>query len=319
MPLNSSLFRNDDKLQACLIADAAHVIPGASGKHVGLIQKGLRRISNASIDSVDLDGERYGQSTADAVLAYKQSRQIINRAYQQKPDNIVGKMTIAQLDKELLELDKKNVVNKAYDRLPEALALVRKAKARLSVVRASFTPATLTLATQERKILDWNFKVSRAKDPVAHIDAIAATYNRMEAEMVTVARLRPKLELFLFSPRHPTDPGAPAFTTLGGASFGLGDKDSRGDFSRAIYFTPEFDNKVFAASIIVHEFAHFVGGRLGTASSIGHRASPIPPPRGRALEDGVRDYAGMTAADALRNAQSYQAYCDPTNIGKPPP
>jgi hypothetical protein len=35
-------------------------------------------------------------------LRYKTSRQIINRAYQSTPDNIVGKMTIKSLDTELL-------------------------------------------------------------------------------------------------------------------------------------------------------------------------------------------------------------------------
>jgi len=51
---------------------------------------------------------------------------------------------------------------------------------------------------------------------------------------------------------------------------------------------------------------------------IQHRASPKPPPRGRQLEDGWHDYAGMTADEAYRNAQSYQAYCDPETLGKPP-
>lgn len=50
----------------------------------------------------------YGPSTAAAVLAYKQQRNIINRAYQQQPDNIVGMMTITQLDAELCALTRQS-------------------------------------------------------------------------------------------------------------------------------------------------------------------------------------------------------------------
>jgi len=45
---------------------------------------------------------RYDPSTANAVLLYKKERNIINRSYQTQADNIVGKMTIAALDREML-------------------------------------------------------------------------------------------------------------------------------------------------------------------------------------------------------------------------
>jgi hypothetical protein len=125
-------------------------------------------------------------------------------------------------------------------------------------------------------------------------------------------------KLFQFSKRHPTSPGVPAYTTLGGYFYGMADKDDRGEFRNAIYVTPEFANKVFAATIIIHEMAHYCGRKLGSADTIEHRASPKPPPRGRRLEDGRHDYARMTADEAYRNAQSYQAYCDPEGLGKPP-
>ncbi|MCY2978476.1 MAG: hypothetical protein NTU79_07405 [Planctomycetota bacterium] len=41
-------------------------------------------------------------NTAAAVLAYKTKRKIINRDYQMTADNIVGKMTMASLDREML-------------------------------------------------------------------------------------------------------------------------------------------------------------------------------------------------------------------------
>lgn len=53
------------------------------------------------IEKVETEARRYGPSTARAVLSYKTKRSIINRAYQQTPDAIVGKMTIASLDDEM--------------------------------------------------------------------------------------------------------------------------------------------------------------------------------------------------------------------------
>jgi peptidoglycan hydrolase-like protein with peptidoglycan-binding domain len=45
---------------------------------------------------------RYGKSTAAAVLAFKTKRKIINYSYETQVDNIVGKMTIAALDNEMV-------------------------------------------------------------------------------------------------------------------------------------------------------------------------------------------------------------------------
>jgi hypothetical protein len=50
-------------------------------------------------------GKKYGPSTARAVLTFKRARNIINRSYQTQADDIVGKMTIAELDKELVKLE----------------------------------------------------------------------------------------------------------------------------------------------------------------------------------------------------------------------
>ena len=102
MPLASKLFRNDPALQQCLVQDAAHVTPGASGDHVGLIQTALFLIDKLPILQAELTGQRFGNATAAAVLAYKRKRSIINLTYQTQPDNIVGKMTIASLDAEML-------------------------------------------------------------------------------------------------------------------------------------------------------------------------------------------------------------------------
>jgi hypothetical protein len=44
----------------------------------------------------------YGKSTVKAVLAFKTKRRIVNSSYERQVDNIVGKMTIAALDKEMV-------------------------------------------------------------------------------------------------------------------------------------------------------------------------------------------------------------------------
>lgn len=101
MPLQSPYFAGNARLQSCLTSDASHVTPGAEGDFVGLIQRAIVHLDRTTIDRAELAAERYGPSTAGAVLAYKRKRGIINPSYQSSADNIVGKMTIAALDDEL--------------------------------------------------------------------------------------------------------------------------------------------------------------------------------------------------------------------------
>jgi hypothetical protein len=102
MALRSQLFRGDQRLEAAAVSDPAHVTPGSTGEHVGKIQTALRLLDDATIAGSETDNLRYGPTTTAAVLAYKQARNIINTAYQTTADNIVGKMTIAALDEEML-------------------------------------------------------------------------------------------------------------------------------------------------------------------------------------------------------------------------
>jgi hypothetical protein len=62
----------------------------------------LFAIDGLSVSPVELRTCRYGKSTVAAVLAFKTKRQIINTSYETQVDNIVGKMTIAALDEEML-------------------------------------------------------------------------------------------------------------------------------------------------------------------------------------------------------------------------
>jgi hypothetical protein len=102
MALKSKQFIGDLKLAAAAVSDPAHIVPGACGPHVAKIQYALIAVDQASIALDELRRAYYGSSTADAVTAFKQKRNIINRAYQSQVDNIVGKMTIAALDAALL-------------------------------------------------------------------------------------------------------------------------------------------------------------------------------------------------------------------------
>ncbi|MEO8805615.1 MAG: hypothetical protein ABI433_06010 [Burkholderiaceae bacterium] len=106
MGLLSLLFRGNAALEACAVRDEAHILVGAKGEHVAKIQFALFRIDRSTIDRNELVSQTYGNSTAAAVLQYKQRRAIINRSYQSAADNIVGKMTIAALDRELLSVQR---------------------------------------------------------------------------------------------------------------------------------------------------------------------------------------------------------------------
>ena len=108
MTLSSKLFRSDKQLQACEVNDQAHLIVGTKGEHVAKVQMALFALDRANIDRQELLSQLYGPSTAGAVLAFKTRRQIINTSYQSKPDNIVGKMTIARLDREMFVLESAN-------------------------------------------------------------------------------------------------------------------------------------------------------------------------------------------------------------------
>jgi peptidoglycan hydrolase-like protein with peptidoglycan-binding domain len=101
MALSSRLFGGVRALEACLINDAAHVTLGTSGTHVMLIQRALVLLGDHSIPTAEYVAGVYGPRTAAAVLNYKRGRRIINFSYQDQADNIVGKMTIAALDRDV--------------------------------------------------------------------------------------------------------------------------------------------------------------------------------------------------------------------------
>jgi hypothetical protein len=108
MALTSIFFRDDPQLQACLVNDPSHVPPGSVGAHVLKLQQAVILLDDAKVEARETRLQQYGTSTSAAVLAYKTKREIINRGYQQSPDNIVGKMTIARLDAEMASFEPNN-------------------------------------------------------------------------------------------------------------------------------------------------------------------------------------------------------------------
>jgi len=93
------------RLNACLASDPAHIQRGDKpGDHIKVIQQALNTIRErkpdiAMIEITDPPGT-WGQSTTEAVFAYKLFNHIQRSG--QKLDAIVGRMTITQLDNDLL-------------------------------------------------------------------------------------------------------------------------------------------------------------------------------------------------------------------------
>ncbi len=110
MSLKSKLFEGDPKIEAASRSNPDHIVPGAMGDHVAKIQLALARLDNAAIEASERGGKRYGPSTANAVLAYKKKRNVINRSYQTQADNIVGIMTVTTMDEELLAQENNSTV-----------------------------------------------------------------------------------------------------------------------------------------------------------------------------------------------------------------
>lgn len=106
MPLRSASLAGDERLEACLVSDPDHLTPGVQGEFVAKVQAALIFLDELVIDEQELTTQTYGPTTTAAVLAFKKKRKIINRSYQTKEDNIVGKMTIKAIDDGLVAAEK---------------------------------------------------------------------------------------------------------------------------------------------------------------------------------------------------------------------
>ncbi len=168
MGLSSRLFKGDPRLEAAQVHDHAHLTLGAQGHHVAKVQMALNAVDWLRIDRIELARQYYGRSTAAAVLAYKTRRSIVNHAYQNTPDDIVGKMTITRLDADLRlweasqqhRGDCRCGVRTALD--PAALAQRRAGTARLGfAVAVPGTAAPAAALPQFRRALRIHLSITR--------------------------------------------------------------------------------------------------------------------------------------------------------------
>ncbi len=103
--LRSALFSGNARLERCAVDHAHHVVQGNQGDFVSKIQEALVMLDGAVITGDEIPTQTYGSSTAQAVLDYKTTRNIVNPTYQTAPDNIVGIMTINRMDTEMVTLE----------------------------------------------------------------------------------------------------------------------------------------------------------------------------------------------------------------------
>lgn len=305
MALLSQLFRNDTKLEAAAVSDPAHIAQGAKGEHVRKIQLALIKLDGAAITA---DGS-YGPATAAAVLSYKQKRNIVNRAYQTQADNIVGKMTIDRLDKEMLAAEQsgdRRTPNCVFP--PDALQDTRRSFAvggglvgdapaeitgftLLAEKDASLPLAKSWVASTLSKLNIIEVKISVNK---VHSPEDIAFYKSIEthfkvdipnvSQSVATDRIRKIKRMFLKiqvilgaigpgSSRIVGNPGDPAK-----ARAPLGGFDRPPEFMTIGRDFHE-SNANMRAAVLIHEGAHFAD------ISCSHAASEQPAPDGSAMED----------------------------------
>jgi hypothetical protein len=111
MPVQSILFTGDpsvrDRLNQSLENDTAHITPGSSGEHVAKIQRALSLLG-ATINDNEVGHKQYGPSTANAVLAFKANCAPPLLNYANKLDNITGKKTTLELDRQIAIFEKEH-------------------------------------------------------------------------------------------------------------------------------------------------------------------------------------------------------------------
>lgn len=325
MALQSQLFRGDPKLEAAAVSDPAHIAQGAVGKHVRKIQLALIQLDDAALEP---DGN-YGPATARAVLAWKQKRNIVNRSYQSQADDIVGKMTIAALDREMVQKEGESPdeagrihcrcfpfpgspprlnlsfaaggapVAQSTTPSPRAQALgrVQSAAIQLSAARNFIRLRQAQLLSGLPAAQFSTTEPFKALNTHFKLDQHPKPSDHLDFLARVYARIGVVLaradEIFIDDPR--TKDFANAF--LGG--FNEPNHPQRGK----IRFGPNYANTgiLFQTGVIIHESAHFVDG------TIGHFASELPPPAGTPV-DSTKNYIQLNAVEAARNAYTYAQF-----------
>jgi hypothetical protein len=119
------------------------------------VQEALAMLQPSSpISQTEIIGETYGRSTADAVLAYKRRRNIVNTSYQSTADDIVGTMTIQAMDDDLVgsAAPRTEVMDRAFRdsraAIRAALLILRKLKSDIDSAMGADEPQRGSAITQ---------------------------------------------------------------------------------------------------------------------------------------------------------------------------
>jgi hypothetical protein len=340
MPLQSELFQGDPNLEACLVNNAAHVTPDASGDHVGKIQVALLTLEDVDIDSGELSTQRYGSSTANAVLTYKRKRNIINFSYQTHADNIVGKMTISSLDREMLAQEVPDDSDACF--LDDALIAGQAGAGGESgsgvllgfAVSASVLPVTaagLTPSDRAKSLkADAAAWAAAATSSLGLVAGMLASPDPNDPDAVKRTTAFLGLETHFHISTHPNPAAFVSelskfysfiqITISRAANIFVDDLTNTSDFAFAfpggfhadpaqargqLHFCPQYLKlgNLMATAVIVHESAHYAD------RTIGHFASELPPFAGSAVGTGhTKNYAQLNADEAKQNAYSYAQF-----------
>ncbi len=110
--VESKLFTSNpqvrDRLNKALRSDPDHITPGSSGDHVAAIQKALSLLGKVRIADSEIERKFYGPTTAAAVAAFKRNCTPPLLNYANQIDEIVGKKTTFELDRQMKAFEKNN-------------------------------------------------------------------------------------------------------------------------------------------------------------------------------------------------------------------
>lgn len=349
MSLQSQLFRGDPKLEAAAVSDPAHIVPGAKGDHVRKIQMALIQLDGAVIVP---DGI-YGPSTADAVLAYKKKRNIVNRSYQTQPDNISGKMTVAALDRELFDKESPAAENGvaickftdvrchqrgatlsfAASASPAPISPPSPLKHAIEVMGMAKTWAGMALMWL-RALRGFYLQGGRPPESLALFETVNVHFhltglpraeeqaNQLDKIITNYANILSILNnpnVMGDDPNLYSDPQDPRFGAFASAKIG-GFHDS--SVSKKVWFHGLFlsvPGQKARVAIILHECAHSVASGLHYA--YGHpKASggAAGEPLGRGARH-PRNYEKLTPDEALHNADTYSTFAAHASTSNPGP
>lgn len=100
--MQSTLFQNDRRLEACSSSDLAPILPDHQGDFVRKLQRALWELDKATISATELAHGIYGLTTARAVRAFKQKRGIVTALGSIRVSPAVCRSTITAMDRELV-------------------------------------------------------------------------------------------------------------------------------------------------------------------------------------------------------------------------